>query len=329
MFGRKKQDSSLGANSLSDETAPNVLATEESERANDDPLADPETLYGTNGRAVAGLIETLDNIGADQVRAVARSWASTRPTDRQIAQMMARRLRNDRRLDAPLRAAETRIRGWLEAREPADDREASQYEEVADAARDAVAALILGEELNDADFATLYGPWSDVMDEDAGEEDTEAEDEVPAAPEPEDATEADAAEETNSELDFGPNGELIAELLAQLQGLSAEQLQSLSGAWVSADRAAVAQARAALEGALEADPDSREELKLAQSQVDGWAGEKDVRLRKVAAPAVEDAVAALAMVDALSEADAATLYAPWAYTVGAPELPSLEDDEPQ
>jgi hypothetical protein len=235
--------------------------------------------------------------------------------------MMARRLRNDRRLDAPLRAAETRIRGWLEAREPADDREASQYEEVADAARDAVAALILGQELNDADFATLYGPWSDVMDEDAGEEDTEAEDEVPAAPEPEDATEADAAEETNSELDFGPNGELIAELLAQLQ--------SLSGAWVSADRAAVAQARAALEGALEADPDSREELKLAQSQVDGWAGEKDVRLRKVAAPAVEDAVAALAMVDALSEADAATLYAPWAYTVGTPELPSLEDDEPQ
>ena len=329
MFGRKKQDSSRGANSLSDETAPNVLATEESERANGDPLADPETLYGTNGQAVAGLIEALENIGPYQVQAVAKSWASTRPADRQIAQMMARRLRNDRRLDAPLRAAETRIRGWLEAREPADDREASQYEEVADAARDAVAALILGEELNDADFATLYGSWSDVMDDDSGEEDTEAEDEVRAAPEPEDATEADAAEETNSELDFGPNGELIAELLAQLQDLSAEQLQSLSGAWVSADRAAVAQARTALEGALEADPDSREELELAQSQVAEWAGEKDVRLRKVSAPAVEDAVAALAMVDALSEADAAILYAPWAYAVGTPELPSLEDNEPQ
>jgi hypothetical protein len=329
MFGRKKQDSSRGANSLSDETDPNVLATEESDRANGDPLADPETLYGTNGQAVAGLIEALEKIGADQVRAVATSWASTRPADRQIAQMMARRLRNDRRLDAPLRAAETRIQGWLEAREPVDDRQVSQYEDVADAARAAAAALILGEELNDADFATLYGSWSDVMDEDSGEEDAEAEDEVGAAPEPEDATEADAAEETNSELDFGPNGELIAELLAQLQDLSVEQLQSLSGAWVSADRAAVAQARTALEGALEADPDSREELELAQSRVAGWAGEKDVRLRKVAAPAVEDAVAALAMVDALSEADAATLYAPWAYTVGAPELPSLEDDEPQ
>jgi hypothetical protein len=33
------------------------------------------------------------------------------------------------------------------------------------------------------------------------------------------------------------------------------------------------------------------------------------------------------MVDALSEADASTLYAPWASTVGAPELPSIEDED--
>jgi hypothetical protein len=330
MFGRKKQDGSRGANSLSDETAPNVLAAEESERANGDPLADPETLYGTNGQAVAGLIEALENIGPYQVQAVAKSWALTRPADRQIAQMMARRLRNDRRLDAPLRAAETRIRGWLEAREPADDREASQYEEVADAARDAVAALILGEELNDADFATLYGPWSDVMDEDSGEEDTEADDGEPATGQVV-ATEeaAGTSEQTDAEEDFGPNAALIVELLAQLQHLSPEQLRKLSSAWGSADQDALAQAHAALEGAFEADPDSRDEVERAQAGVAEWAGERDVTLRGNAAPAAADAVAALAMVDALSDADADTLYAPWADAVGTPELPSLEDDEPQ
>ena len=323
MFSRNKKDDSQRANTLSDETEANVLSGGGSATPNADPFADPETLYGPNGADVTGLLEALDEIDPEQLEAVAEAEAAVRPADSQIAQMMARRLRIDRRLDAPLRAAEDRIRVWLETREAADDRESSLDDQVAEAARNAVAALILGDELNDADFATLYGPWSDVMDEDAGEEDSEADaDEEQAAPQAE-----ETSDDTAAELDFGPNGELIAELLAQLQDLSAAQLQSLSGAWVSADRAAVSQARAALEGALEADPDSRDELERAQSQVGAWAGEKDVRLRKVAAPAVEDAVAALAMVDALSEADAATLYAPWASTVGAPELPSIEDED--
>jgi hypothetical protein len=322
MFSRNKKNDS-GANTLSDEAEANVLSGDGSATPNADPFADPETLYGHNGGDVAGLLEALDEIDPEQLEAVAQAAAAVRPADSQIAQMMARRLRNDRRLDAPLRAAEDRIRVWLETREAADDREASLDDQVAEAARNAVAALILGDELNDADFATLYGPWSDVMDEDVGEEDSEAgADEEQAAPQAD-----ETSEDTAAELDFGPNGELIAELLARLQDLSAAQLQSLSGAWVSADRAAVSQSRAALEGALEADPDSRDELERAQSQVGAWAGEKDVRLRKVAAPAVEDAVAALAMVDALSEADAATLYAPWASTVGAPELPSIEDED--
>lgn len=328
MFRRNKKDSSRNANELADETEPNVLGSSESEIADADPLADPKTLYGPNGGAVAGLLEALDEIDLDQVGAVAASWASLKPADRQIAQMMARRLRNDRRLDAPLRAAEARVQAWLEGRETTDDRGTSLNEEAAGAARDAVAALILDTELNDADFATLYGPWSDVMDDDVEADEAEQHG-APLAEEAADAAEeTDAPEQTHAERDFGPNGDLIAELLAQLQDLSAEQLQSLSGAWVSADRAAVAQARTALEGALEADPDSREELELAQSQVAGWAREKDVRLRKVAAPALEDAIAALAMVDALSEADAATLYAPWAVAVGTPELPALEDEEP-
>ncbi len=334
MFGRNKKDNSRSANRLSDETEPNVLTGEGSERANTIPLEDPQTLYGPNGEAVAGLVGALDGIGSEQVQAVAESWAAVRPPDRQIAQMMARRLRNDRRLDAPLRAAESRIRDWLEAREATDEREASLYEEVADAARDAVAALILDEELNDADFATLYGPWSDVMDVDTetgdSDPDESAADEeiLPAAGETTEAEEAGADEQTNAERDFGPNATVILELLAQLENLSPDQARSLSSAWGSADPDALVRAHAALEGAIEADPDSRDEVERVQAAVAEWAGETDVQLREQAAPAVADAVAALAMVDALSDTDAATLYAPWAYAVGTPELPSLEDEEP-
>ena len=331
MFGRDKNDDSRRANRLSDESEANVLSGDVSVTANADPFADPETLYGPHGEAVAGLVESLDAIDTDQVEAVAEAAAAVRPADRQIAQMMARRLRNDRRLDAPLRAAEGRIREWLESREPVGDREASLYDQVAEAARDAVAALILDDELNDADFATLYGPWSDVMDEDVdeadeGDEDAEADE---GGPEDDGSSRQEIVIDSGRATDdFGPNRALIVELLDRLPNLSPERLRSLSGAWVSADRAALARARAALDGALEADPDSRDELKLAQARVGEWAGEGDVRLRKVAAPAVEDAVSALAMADAISEADAIALYGPWAYAVGEPELPSVEDEDP-
>jgi hypothetical protein len=225
MFGRGKKRDAGEPNTLSDEIEANVLTGEGSSTPDSDSFVTSETLYGPNGGEVAGLIEALDSIDDEQLVAVAKSSAAVRPADRQIAQMMARRLRNDRRLDAPLRAAEARIQEWLGTRKPTYHGDAPLVEEVAAAARDAVAALILGAELNDADFATLYGPWSDVMDED-----TDAAEAEPDEGTPDDDTEA-------ATDDFGPNSELISELLAQLESLSPEQLRGLSGAWVAADRA--------------------------------------------------------------------------------------------
>jgi hypothetical protein len=328
MFGRGKKRDAGGSNTLSDEAEANVYAGAGSTPSDSDSFGTSETLYGPNGGEVAGLIEALDSIDDEQLAAVAKSSAAVRPADREIAQMMARRLRNDRRLDAPLRAAEARIQEWLEARKSTYDGDAALAEEAAAAARDAVAALILDAELNDADFATLYGPWSDVMDEDtdAGADEAEPGGGAPdddASPDEGTSPEAEAEAEAD---DYGPNSELISELLSQLEALSPDQLRNLSGAWVAADRTGMAQARTALEGALEADPDARGELDRAQARVAEWAGDASARFRKVAAPAVEDAVAALAMVDALSEADAATLYGPWAASVGVPELPALEDE---
>jgi hypothetical protein len=307
---------------------------------------DPETLYGPNGQAVAGALEALDAIGVDQATAIARSLTAVKPADRQIAQMMARRLRHERRFDAPCRAAEGWIRDWLAARQAAGG-ETALYEPVADAARDAVTALILDEDLTDVDFATLYGPWSDVMDEDVdapdGAEADEAtdEEEIPAdVPVSDDELEGGAEVETDANRDFGPNGELIAELLARLDGLSPDQVRSISSSWGAADKDDLARAHNALEGAIDADPDSRDEIKRAQAVVVEWAGPRPiegdwpllgdptVRPREQAAPAVTDAIAALAMVDALSERDAAALYAPWAAVVGEPELPVFEEDEP-
>ena len=51
----------------------------------------------------------------------------------------------------------------------------------------------------------------------------------------------------------------------------------------------------------------------------GQTGQGD--MRKMAGPALADAIAALVLGDLLEPADAETLYAPWYNIMGAPELP--------
>ena len=51
------------------------------------------------------------------------------------------------------------------------------------------------------------------------------------------------------------------------------------------------------------------------------------RIRESAGPVLADAVAALVLADIFEPEDAEILYAPWAEVVGAPALPTFEDDE--
>jgi len=79
-------------------------------------------------------------------------------------------------LEAELWAAEHAVSDWLAALQLEGD-ESELFSIVADAATDAVDALVLEDDLADVDFTTLYGPWSDVMDaeDDDGAVDDEAE----------------------------------------------------------------------------------------------------------------------------------------------------------
>jgi len=52
----------------------------------------------------------------------------------------------------------------------------------------------------------------------------------------------------------------------------------------------------------------------------GQTGQGDTR--KMAGPALADAIAALVLGDLLEPTDAETLYAPWYNIMGAPELPA-------
>jgi hypothetical protein len=145
--------------------------------------------------------------------------------------------------------------------------------------------------------------------------------------------------------EFGPNTELVADLLLRLDGLTAEQAARLNRRWASADRAERARAHAAVKDAVREarreDPAAHAQVQLAQDRLLAWTSEvptarswigrvSGVQLaREAAAPPIADAIAALVLADVLDRADARVLYAPWAEVIGAPKLPTYADDDPE
>jgi hypothetical protein len=145
-------------------------------------------------------------------------------------------------------------------------------------------------------------------------------------------------EASDGELEFGPNWVLVEELLAHVEGLSIDRCVRIEASWATTDPDALDRAHAAVEAALADDEASREQVKRAQARIlewvtkvatpadkSGWVGSA-VPARRDAAPAIADAVAALALADLLEPDDADTLYRPWASVVGRPKLPHYEDD---
>jgi hypothetical protein len=145
--------------------------------------------------------------------------------------------------------------------------------------------------------------------------------------------------------EFGPNTELVADLLLRLDGLTAEQATKPDQCWASADRAALARAHSAVRDAIRAarreDPEAHSQVQRAQDRLLAWTTEvptarswigrvSGVELaREAAAPPIADAIAALVLADILDRADARVLYAPWAEVVGAPQLPMYAEDDPR
>jgi hypothetical protein len=306
--------------------------------------SDPEALYGPNGQAVAELLDSLGDVDDDTAEAIADAYWSVPEADRKVARSVISRRHRGGDLELELQAAERAVADWLNALN--EEGVADVYTVVAEAATDAVDALVLDDKLADIDFDTLYGPWGDVMDseeddEAEGEDEEELPEAVEAALDKVDAARAEEAEVVAEEGQFGPNDGLVMALLDKLAGLSGAEISELVAAWRRQPKDELRVAHHNLQDLTEEDHQWREQLRLAQEEVFAWmaghAGEGRLdysisasgstpEVRRSAGPVAADAVAALVMADILEREDAVTLYAPWAEVVGTPELPEYEDE---
>ena len=365
MFRRfRHSDDEPIANQLRDTAEPNVLHLDEEEFDEEDELDDeedgstpeqrradleaelqrqaeefglanlsPVSLYGPNGEAVASLIDSLAEIDDETAEAIADAYEAVPDPDRKISRSFVRRHIRGWNLEAEVETAEQAVNDWLSSLKLNYDDDAV-YATVAEAARDAVDALVLEDELDDADFDTLHGPWAEVMD---AEEDEPAEAEGAAGG----VKGAARAEAENGEEvgEFGPNTPLVIEFLGKLTALQTAEIGELLTVWREQPKEELRAAHRNLQALADEDEAWREQLRLAQEEVFAWmdgratkyhevpVGMDTSRVRESAGPAVADAVAALVMADMLEPEDAEALYAPWAEVVGAPAPPEFEDED--
>jgi hypothetical protein len=298
--------------------------------------ANPQAAYGPNGEAVAALLDSLYEIRPDQMERLADAWDAVDRAEREVVERELKRRHRFGSHEYELTAAEDAVTAWLNAQQGPDEDEAVLLRIVAAAARDAVDALILDEDLDDADFDTLYGPWSEVMDAEGGEAADEADDEAAAGGSAQGS--GDATEESTEE--FGPNTELVRLFLARLGEMTPAQLAELTASWNGQSREDLRQAHRAMQELAKEDETWRQQVKAAQDEITTWANGPhttrvlrprsalagDVEARLAALPPALDAVSALVLADLLEPEDAEVLYAAWEGTVGEPKLPEFEDD---
>jgi hypothetical protein len=288
--------------------------------------SNPTAIYGPNGEDVEAVLEALSGIDTDQAERLADAWAAGDATEREVLERDLLRRSRTGKHSYELTSAEDAVAAWLNSQTPEDDDEAAFWAAVAAAARGAVDALILDEELDDADYDLLYGPWAEVMDSD--EDGVETKGEVEGA-----------TEEPGS--DFGPNTDLVRQFLVKLDELSPDQLAELTAFWNGQSKSDLRQAHRAMQDLAREDETWRGQVKTAQDQITTWANgphdtarvprqgralSTEVEVRAAALPPVIDAVSALVLADLLEPEDAEALYAAWEATVGEPKLPEYEED---
>jgi hypothetical protein len=283
--------------------------------------------FGANGQAVVEVLDTLDAIDIDEAERLADAWLAVNPAERDVVERDLRRRHREGTHSYELAAAEDAVTMWLNNRAKAQPDDADLWRIVAEAARGAVDALILDEDLDDADYDTLYGAWAEVMDTD------EEEGEAGSGSEGGRAASADEAE------DFGPNTELVRQLVERVRALTADEALRLAASWRGQPKTELRQAHDAVKDLVDAEQTWRTQVKAAQDAVAEPLTtrlvnrptmrieviEKETAARRAALPAAVDAVTALVLADLLDPSDAELLFGPWADEIGEPDLPEFED----
>ena len=298
-------------------------------------------MYGPNAEAVLEILDRLEDIVPDEARPLSEAWLAIPKSDREQARRAARKIaEEDEELARYLQLAREAVGTWMAVTGPypefvnADPDWSRLCSQSGEAALDAATAVILEGKLEESQYEDLLEPWSETMaDLDAAADAAKVEGADAGKPARDDDAEA-GNEADEGEGKFGPNSDAVTDFLNRLWLLSPEQVGLLVNAWQEVDRKELKSAHDDLRSLVDEDPEWRDQVRRAQEELAPWlnagrieetsgflgqTGQSDSR--KMAGPALADAVAALVFGDLLDRRAAKTLYGPWFNLVGSPHLP--------
>ena len=311
-------------------------------------------MYGPNAEAVIEMLDRLEEIVPDEARPLSEAWLAIPKSDRDRARKAARKIAlEDEETSRYLELAKEAVSTWLAVTGPypefvnADPNWGRIAAQTAEAALDATMAVILEGKLEESSYESLLEPWSatmaeldDAADAAKAEGASESPSDTQAAEDADEAADEGADEAEEAEPEFGPNTDTVTDFMNRLWLLAPDQVGRLVSSWQNADGDRLKEAHEALRALVDEDPEWYEQVRHAQEKLGSWLNAVRVEQmagflgqagqgesRKMAGPALADAVAALVLGDLLDRRDAETLYAPWFNLIGAPELPEAEDED--
>jgi hypothetical protein len=298
-------------------------------------------MYGPNAEAVLEILDRLEEIVPDQARPLTEAWLAIPKSDRDRARKAVRKLaEDDEEIFRHLQLVREAVGTWMAVTGSypefvnAEPNWARMCGQTGEAALDAATAVILEGKLDESHYEALLEPWSETMAQlDAAAEAAKLEGPVEIESESDDEELDDEEEEGK----FGPNSDSVTDFLNRLWLLAPEQVGRLVSGWQNVDRKDLKTAHEGLRAVVDEDPEWRNEVRRAQDELSPWLNAGRIQdtagflgqagqgeSRKMAGPALADAIAALVLGDLLKRRHAEVLYGPWFNLIGAPPLPESD-----
>jgi hypothetical protein len=298
-------------------------------------------MYGPNAEAVLEILDRLEEIVPDQARPLTEAWLAIPKSDRDRARKAVRKLaEDDEEIFRHLQLVREAVGTWMAVTGSypefvnAEPNWARMCGQTGEAALDAATAVILEGKLHESHYEALLEPWSETMAQlDAAAEAAKLEGPVEIESESDDEELDDEEEEGK----FGPNSDSVTDFLNRLWLLAPEQVGRLVSGWQNVDRKDLKTAHEGLRAVVDEDPEWRNEVRRAQDELSPWLNAGRIQdtagflgqagqgeSRKMAGPALADAIAALVLGDLLKRRHAEVLYGPWFNLIGAPPLPESD-----
>lgn len=312
-----------------------------------DYLADNDVwMYGANAEDVLAILDRLEDLTPAEARPIAEAWLAVPKADREKARKAVRKIVETEPEPARhYQMAREAVGTWLAVKSQFPEYVASSDDwpkvagQVAEAALDACSALALDEKIEEDVYQSLSNPWFEAIDRLKMDTDLAKLEGLDQNEDGVVSEEAAEAEDTGEEQEFGPNSDAVTDFLNRLWLLTPDQISRLVTTWRDSDHDELHEAHEHLQALVDTDPEYRDEVRKAQAKLSPWlnttrfeesngfigqSGQGESR--KMAGPALADAVAALVLGDLLEPEDAETLYWPWFNLIGAPPLPEPAED---